>query len=340
MSLPPSEIPLGAIRFNSDSQKLEYWMGSAWFQIQTFSPNLDGGTRSCISMGGDVPSYPGTIEYITIPTAGNAIDFGNQTDYRGTGGALSSRTRGVWFGGYSPSPDPDIDFVTFSSLGDATDFGDMTYSAFATQGLSNSTRGLMIGGSPTNSSSDGVNTVNYITIASAGDAQDFGDMNTTFYGGDGGGCNGVRGVVVNGRVGSSVVNNISFITITTLGNGQDFGDQVGTVADNEQAASNSTRMVIAGGSTPSKITRISFLQIATTGNSSQFGDLITGTSNGFGTADGTRAVFGGGTQPGLNNTIEYVSIATGGTAVDFGDLTSNDKSDGMRACSNGHGGLG
>ena len=45
MSLPPSEIPLGAMRFNSDSQKLEYWMGSAWMQIKTFSPNLDGGAR-------------------------------------------------------------------------------------------------------------------------------------------------------------------------------------------------------------------------------------------------------------------------------------------------------
>ena len=48
MSFPPSEIPLGAIRFNSDSQKLEYWNGSAWMQIQTFTPNLDGGTRGII----------------------------------------------------------------------------------------------------------------------------------------------------------------------------------------------------------------------------------------------------------------------------------------------------
>ena len=49
MSLPPVEIPLGAMRFNSDSQKLEYWMGSAWMQIQTFSPNLDGGARGLYS---------------------------------------------------------------------------------------------------------------------------------------------------------------------------------------------------------------------------------------------------------------------------------------------------
>ena len=35
MSLPPVEIPLGAMRFNSDSQKLEYWNGSVWMQIHT-----------------------------------------------------------------------------------------------------------------------------------------------------------------------------------------------------------------------------------------------------------------------------------------------------------------
>ena len=50
MSLPPQEIPLGAMRFNSDSQKLEYWNGGAWFQIHTFSPNLDGGARGLLSL--------------------------------------------------------------------------------------------------------------------------------------------------------------------------------------------------------------------------------------------------------------------------------------------------
>ena len=51
MSLPSVEIPLGAMRFNSDSSKLEYWNGSAWFQIHTFSPNLDGGARGVFHSG-------------------------------------------------------------------------------------------------------------------------------------------------------------------------------------------------------------------------------------------------------------------------------------------------
>ena len=65
MSLPPSEIPLGAMRFNSDSQKLEYWMGSAWMQIQTFSPNLDGGARGVMG-GGSGGGNVNVIDYFTI----------------------------------------------------------------------------------------------------------------------------------------------------------------------------------------------------------------------------------------------------------------------------------
>ena len=67
MSLPPSEIPLGAMRFNSDSQKLEYWNGSAWFQIRTFSPNLDGGVRG-LWAGGDQPTNINNINFLTVST--------------------------------------------------------------------------------------------------------------------------------------------------------------------------------------------------------------------------------------------------------------------------------
>ena len=78
MSLPPIEIPLGAMRFNSDSQKLEYWMGSAWMQIQTFSPNLDGGVRGLFGGGEQgANNEVTTTDYITISTQGNATDFGD-----------------------------------------------------------------------------------------------------------------------------------------------------------------------------------------------------------------------------------------------------------------------
>ena len=89
-----SEIPAGAMRFNSDSQKLEYWNGSAWFQVHTATPNLASagdvtpGPRG-IWGGGYNPSPAAEydiIDFVTIASTGNAIDFGNlQTSKRSVG---------------------------------------------------------------------------------------------------------------------------------------------------------------------------------------------------------------------------------------------------------------
>ena len=176
MSLPPSEIPLGAMRFNSDSQKLEYWNGSAWFQIHTFSPTLDGGARGLFG-GGATPSNSDVIDFITISTQGNATDFGNLTVARQwVFGAASSRVRGVWTGGFSPSISDVIDFVTISSTGDATDFGNLLDSKGAHAGCGNETRGLFGGGNP-ETSSNKTDGIEFITIASTGDGVDFGNLN-------------------------------------------------------------------------------------------------------------------------------------------------------------------
>ena len=92
MSLPPVEIPLGAMRFNSDSQKLEYFNGQVWMQVHTFSPNLDGGARG-VFMGNFTevsPGSTGTIDYVTISSQGNATDFGDLLTVEYYGCACSS----------------------------------------------------------------------------------------------------------------------------------------------------------------------------------------------------------------------------------------------------------
>ena len=106
MSLPPSEIPLGAMRFNSDSQKLEYWMGSAWMQIQTFTPNLNGGARGFWLAGSfhSTQSPINIIEFVTISTQGNGTDFGDTSEKWKYNMGCASNTRGVSGGGvYSDS---------------------------------------------------------------------------------------------------------------------------------------------------------------------------------------------------------------------------------------------
>ena len=124
MSLPPSEIPLGAMRFNSDSRKLEYWMGSAWMQIQTFSPNLDGGARGIIAGGGSYPAETNRIQFITIPTQGNSTDFGDLTQARQESAGISNNIRACFASGGVPTAYNNIDFVTITTTGNAIDFGD------------------------------------------------------------------------------------------------------------------------------------------------------------------------------------------------------------------------
>ena len=339
MSLPPVEIPLGAMRFNSDSSKLEYWNGSAWFQIHTFSPNLDGGTRAFIVGGQLAPNEAITnrIEFITIETQGNATDFGDLTTTFGSAGqGFASRTRGFQAGGYSYNPHPtnymnNIDFWTVSSTGNASDFGDLLLTHQSCSALANTTRGIITPGSNPNPAS---NVIQYVTMSTTGNAIDFGDLSLARTH-TRGVASPTRGVNVGGRNPSNV-NTMDFITIASLGNAQDFGDN--DIFGRGGNASNSIRGII-GGASPSVIT-IKSLTIATTGDSVNFGDMTTIRSDAFAGASKTRVCMGGG-KHGTGNTsniIDYVTIATEGDAVDFGDMVtgSNEQS----GCSSGHGGLG
>ena len=42
MSINPVEIPTGAVRYNTDSNKMEVYIGSTWMEVAVSSPNLDG----------------------------------------------------------------------------------------------------------------------------------------------------------------------------------------------------------------------------------------------------------------------------------------------------------
>ena len=78
MSINPREIPEGAIRFNTDSSKMEVWIGDKWMQVAVSSPNLNGGARACFA-GGQTSEDVNTIDFIAIATTGNASDFGDLT---------------------------------------------------------------------------------------------------------------------------------------------------------------------------------------------------------------------------------------------------------------------
>ena len=145
----PQNPQPGTLRFNTDIGSLEYFKGDTlgWEQIQKITPNLDGGARGIIGGGFHSPGNTNVIEYVTIPTLGNAADFGDLTrSDRHCYSGVSSRTRGCFGGGFPQSTQATIDYITISQTGNAIDFGDLSVGRIAATGVSNQTRGCYLGG--------------------------------------------------------------------------------------------------------------------------------------------------------------------------------------------------
>ena len=244
-------------------------------------------TRMVISAGS---TSANNMDYVTISTTGNASDFGDQSNptNNGTSGCSSS-TRGVIGGGSrSAGRTNAMTYITTASLGNDTTFGDLLDSVDnLSQGCSNGTRGILaVGGyadaSPTGAGSQ--NIIQYITIASTGNATDFGDTaGQGFIMGVAG--SDTRGVMV---VKAPDSNSIGYITIASTGNTTDFGDLNFNTGDSF-ALSNKTRAIF---STSSNNT-LDYITIASTGNAADFGDRNLSTLN------GGQVACGSGSQGGL-----------------------------------------
>ena len=339
MSLIPQNIPEGAIRYNTDSNKMEVWIGDKWMIVSTSSPNLDGGARA-IRAGGQVGGSPyprtDTMDFVTIPTAGNATDFGNLTQVKFGPAGAGSKTRAVFMAGGTPTRLSEIDFVTFSSTGDAADFGNMTVARAAggDAGHSSETRAVLAAGSTP--SSDANDTIDFITIASTGNGLDFGNLTLSVSGVMATG-NATRGMFAGGSYLPSYAyrETIDVVTIASTGNAVDFGADL-TRTGSGKSCSNSIRVLYQTSAGDAK--QIETVTITTQGNGIQFGELTQANDGGsFATSDPTRGLFGLNTPSGGTNIMEYISMSTGGKAVDFGDLTQAITN--SAASSNAHGGL-
>ena len=336
MSLPPVEIPLGAMRFNSDSHKLEYFNGEEWFQVHTdFSSPIAG--RGIILGSGANPRDE--IQYFNLTTRGDALDFGNLDSGRSSATSVSSVTRGFCCGGYyAPGEQNEIQEIVIATQGNAVDFGDLTHvMARGNRGqVGSQTRGIVFG------RQGYYDVIQYITMAQKGNAIDFGNL--TYGQENAGGCGSpTRGIVWGGEKQPSphYVNNIEYITISSTGNAVDFGDKT-TLGTSGTGSGNSVRGLYAGGG-PAYPDSIDMVTIATTGNAIDFGDDIASSGYLGSNSQSTpiRAFFTGGYQPSPGASTKQIrsfNIASGGTAIDWGD--SSTVMSGLTGCSNAHGGLG
>ena len=266
------------------------------------------------------------IQYITINSLGNAVDFGDRTLSGTYAAGVTSPTRTCFGGAFTPSTSNVIDFIEIATTGNAIDFGDLSNSIRDAGGCSSSTKGVFMGGITPSY----LNVLDLITIASQGNATDYGDL-TSAARGNTGVSNSVAGFSCGGETSPAVVETINKFVIATGGTATDFGDLLETT---KNSASNSaahgglndgyqgTRPIpfqevggdlglFAGGS-PGTINTMQSIQISTTGNSQDYGDLSSaGRFAVAGAGSKTRGLFVGGETPSGNvNSMDYVTFST------------------------------
>ena len=232
--------------------------------------------------GGGYP-YTDRICFFTFASKSDSTDFGNLSQSRSNLNGLGDGIRGIFVGGYTGSNQTTMDYISIASNGtNAVDFGDLSANSNSPLIANSSTRGL-IGGVGE------ANVIDFITIATTGNAADFGDLTVARSGGAVGPlCNATRGIFVAGYSGGDL-NVLDFVTIATTGNATDFGDMAIIGASQTGAASSPTRGVIMGGigGSPRSQTNVSQkIEILTTGNSVDFGDITTARNAGGGISNG------------------------------------------------------
>ena len=258
------------------------------------------------SFGGSIQQS--TEGYMYFPSGG--------TNERGRGRAIIS-------GAYSASQSAAlnaIDFLSIQSMGNAQEFGDLTQARWIPASISSSTRLVTCGGAtPTYQ-----NTIDYVTIASTGNATTFTGILSgarTYFDAH---SNETRGLTGGGRTPSSPNNTdtIDLLIIASKATATDFGNL--TAAKNNVVSSGSpTRGLFMGGETPSRIDNVDFVTLATTGNAADFGDMTSATSYGGAVSSNIRVVYAGGYAPSITNKMEFFTTASAGNGTDFGDLITS-----------------
>ena len=251
------------------------------------------------------------VDRFNITTLGNASYDGEVGGSEYNSAACSDAVKAFVAGGTSGNY---IVTKNYASGSTSADFGDLTVARNELGGYSNSTRGIFGGAA---GGFYGIGTIDYITMASASNAIDFGDFSA---------ANRNQQCEAGGSTTRAIYAGFEsdkkksdYITPSTTGNGTNYGDLTYD-HNNAFVASNLTRLIVAASYTGGD--RIEYNTISSTGSFSDFG---TCTNGGWGAAvaNSTRCVFAGGNQSGTaKNTIEYITIASTGNTTDFGDLVA------------------
>ena len=309
---PFSNLPENTLFEETDTYKT-YWLQSNAWTINDLTRGL--------TCGGTNGGHKDIIDYVTIATTGNAVDFGNLTVARYDPAAFADATRGVCAGGASGSVLDTIDYVTVATAGNATDFGNMIQQAKHNAGLADATRGCACGGDTGSSRTDAID---YVTIQTTGNATDFGNLLDNMRSAAGL-ADSTRGIIAGGYT-ANITRTIRYITIQSTGNATTFGD-VSPARQHCAGLADETRGLIGGGEASGYVNTIEYITIQTAADATDFGDLTHVVYVPASFANATRGVWAGGgdSNDAGTNVMGYVTIQTTGNATDFGDLTRSDR---------------
>jgi len=245
-------------------------------------------TRMVISAGYNSSFGGGNVEdiqYVTMASEGNAIDFGNQTNATYGTGACSSSTRALIMGGNrmpasSPYDDGNdgsnvICYIEIATTGNALDFDDMNQRRGYPASCGDRVRAVILGGYATEIGAGGINTMETVNYASKGTGVEFGNLVES--GSTKAKSNSVKAIMGGTNGGSGTYTNvIQSLSIQSLGNAVYFGDRIAGEGIGN-VCSSQTRLTMAGGRTlaaPSTGHKtIDYVEFASEGSSISFGDL-------------------------------------------------------------------
>jgi len=306
------------------------------------------GARGVLFCGSDDGTRTNQMQYITIPTTGNAVNFGDCSAAYDVVNNVTcsngSNDRCVSAGGMNGAPTPiyvdTMEYVTVTTTGNSTDFGNISDGARQNMtGTDNGTndRGFFAGGynTPTGDVAD----IRFISVSSTSNTSDFGDLSSNDIW-DGGcatseGALGDRAIVMGGAR-SGARDTVQYYLMSTPGNSIGFGT-LSTTRYATAAMSNEVRAICSGGyqypngDAGAGYCTLScdYFTISTTGNATVFGNMtgtvrynMGGCSSG---SYGDRGVLAGGYRPGVGGSdiIDYCTISSAGNFTDFGDLLAD-----------------
>lgn len=268
-----------------------------------------GSTGALVAAAGGNAYY-----HFIVETGGTATNWGNQIAQAAGTATYASETTG--FAACGAFGIDNINAFSFATSGNATDFGDATEAGDGPDGCQNATRGVMMGrwnGYSTATSS----VVDYVTMATAGNATSFGtnyshynsgsasNDTTCLYGGGG---------YWPGSGNMSPISTCSQLTMATTGSAATFTSNI-SATYYRHMPSNSTRAMHGGGGGQNLMQYWAF---SSPGNATDFGDTTTPRSSGM--DNGITGIMVGGTT----TTSDQLTIATPANATSFSATFATD----------------